>query len=72
MVVTFKEFDERGYKSCLSMYPDDANACDFTTVYEGEVIQTFVANGHLMLLVMDSITKMLLEVEANKCTVVER
>ncbi len=71
MVVTFKEFDEEGYKACIESY---GNVCpnDFITVYEGEVIQTFVVNNRIKFLVVDSMTKKFLEVESTKCTVVER
>lgn len=72
MVVTFKDFKAAEYNVCCKLYGDEVEIKDFTTVYEGEVIQTFVINNHVVLLVMDSITKKLVEVEADRCTVVER
>lgn len=72
MVVTFKEFDEEAYKACIESYGNETHPNDFITVYEGEVIQTFVVNNRIKFLVLDSMTKNFLEVESTKCTVVER
>ena len=71
MIVTFKVFDTEAYNTCFSMYPDQAMEKDFITVYEGEVIDKFTANDKRKFLVVDSVTNKIVEVNADRCTVVK-
>lgn len=71
MIVTFKDFDVEAYNNCCTVYPEEAKKEDFITVYEGEVIDKFTANNKRKFLVVDSVTNKIVEVYADKCTVVK-
>lgn len=71
MIVTFKDFDVEAYNTCFATYPDEAKKEDFITVYEGEVIDKFTSNNKRKFLVVDSVTNKIVEVYADKCTVVK-
>lgn len=71
MTVTFKDFDGEAYNACFAMYPEQAKKEDFITVHEGEVIDKFTSNEKRKFLVVDSITNNIVEVYADRCTIVK-